>query len=128
MLKPSSIFAARLPACAPPHSAPVVAAVCSERTTLRNAVPYASSSATLLVFVTTLCACSFAAAKDPIVAVPPSVAAVFKQHCYECHGPDTAEAGLRLDRLPADFATVEKARLWTKVHDRISAGEMPPKD
>ncbi len=72
--------------------------------------------------------CSFAAAKDPIEVVPGSVAAVFKQHCYECHGPDTAEAGLRLDRLPADFATVEKARLWTKVHDRIAAGEMPPKD
>lgn len=60
-------------------------------------------------------------------AVLPHVAAVLKQHCYECHGPDTAEAGLRLDQLPADFTTFEKARLWTKVHDRIAAGEMPPK-
>lgn len=90
---------------------------------------YASPISPMLCFaVTTLCAVSFAAAKDPILAVPPSVAAAFKQLCYDCHGPETAEAGLRLDRLPADFATVEKARLWTKVHDRISAGEMPPKD
>ena len=60
--------------------------------------------------------------------IPPNVGAVLKQHCYECHGARTAEAGLRLDALPADFTTVEQTRLWTKVHDRIAAGEMPPKD
>jgi mono/diheme cytochrome c family protein len=75
-----------------------------------------------------LSSCSVAVAKDPDTAVPASVAAVFKQHCYECHGPDAAEAGLRLDKLSADFTAVEKARLWTKVHDRLAAGEMPPKD
>ena len=65
---------------------------------------------------------------DAALPIPPQVTAVFKQHCHECHGATTAEAGLRLDQLPADFLTADKARLWTKVHDRIAAGEMPPKD
>jgi mono/diheme cytochrome c family protein len=49
------------------------------------------------------------------------------QHCVDCHGPTTAKAGLRLDKLPAEFADPEKARVWQKVIDRVQAGEMPPK-
>jgi mono/diheme cytochrome c family protein len=49
------------------------------------------------------------------------------KHCIDCHGEDTAKAGLRLDSLAAEFAGVEKARLWTKVLDRLEAGDMPPK-
>src|SRR6185437_15777015 len=48
-------------------------------------------------------------------------------HCIDCHGPDTAKAGLRLDSLVPEFGSVEKARLWTKVLDRLTADEMPPK-
>jgi mono/diheme cytochrome c family protein len=50
-----------------------------------------------------------------------------ESHCFECHGPDVAKAGMRLDTLPADFSAGDKARLWTKVLDRLDAGEMPPK-
>lgn len=71
---------------------------------------------------------SVASAADAAQVVPERLVAVFKQRCYECHGAETAEAGLRLDLLPADFTTVERARLWTKVYDRVAAGEMPPKD
>lgn len=92
------------------------------------ASPFSATLCTRHWLSALLISCSLAAGKEAIAAVPPSVVAVFKQHCYECHGPDAAEAGLRLDQLPADFSAVEKARLWTKVHDRIAAGEMPPKD
>ena len=49
------------------------------------------------------------------------------KHCVECHGADTAKAGLRLDALGADFRNPEQARLWIKVLDRLEAGDMPPK-
>src|SRR5688500_8888389 len=48
-------------------------------------------------------------------------------HCVDCHGEDKPKAGLRLDTLTTEFDAVEKALVWTKVLDRIEAGEMPPK-
>jgi mono/diheme cytochrome c family protein len=50
------------------------------------------------------------------------------KHCIECHGPDVSERKLRLDQLPADFAGKEPAAIWTKVLDKLTRGEMPPKD
>jgi len=49
------------------------------------------------------------------------------QHCSSCHNDVDREAHLDLTSLewkpsdPANFAT------WVKVHDRVKAGEMPPK-
>jgi mono/diheme cytochrome c family protein len=63
------------------------------------------------------------AAQPPAAAIRPFL----EQHCVECHGPDTAKAGLRLDTLAADFADPEKAHAWTKVLDQIRTGAMPPK-
>src|SRR5579872_7400752 len=51
----------------------------------------------------------------------------FEEHCVACHGEASAKAGLRLDVLPADFAAADKARLWTRVLDRLEAGDMPPR-
>ncbi len=48
-------------------------------------------------------------------------------HCFDCHGEDKAKGGLRLDTLATDFDAVDKARVWTKVLDRMESGEMPPK-
>jgi hypothetical protein len=49
-----------------------------------------------------------------------------KQHCFKCHGPDKQKSRIRFDKLttyrPQDGA------LWTKVHDAIVEGEMPPED
>ncbi len=50
-----------------------------------------------------------------------------EKHCVSCHGDGTAKAGLRLDLLAPEFAAVEKAHVWTKVLDRLEAGDMPPK-
>ncbi len=48
------------------------------------------------------------------------------KHCTDCHGMDSAKAGLRLDSLAPEFAAPDKARLWTKILDRLEAGDMPP--
>jgi len=48
-------------------------------------------------------------------------------HCIDCHGAETKKAGLRLDNLKADFSDTRTMATWVKVHDRIAAGEMPPK-
>jgi hypothetical protein len=50
------------------------------------------------------------------------------KHCVVCHGPETHERGLRLDSLSLEFDERDKAATWTKVLDRLSRGEMPPKD
>ncbi|WP_020471058.1 DUF1592 domain-containing protein [Zavarzinella formosa] len=50
------------------------------------------------------------------------------QHCVSCHGPDVQRGRLRLDKLPVVFTDKDTAATWTKVLDRVSRGEMPPKD
>ena len=53
------------------------------------------------------------------------VAPFFKQHCISCHGPKKQESRLRLDEVTAVDAG--NRNLWTMVHERIAAGEMPPR-
>ncbi len=59
-----------------------------------------------------------------------TAAAFFERHCVSCHDAETKEAGLDLTALtplglkpgdPANFS------VWEKIHDRLAAGEMPPK-
>ncbi len=50
------------------------------------------------------------------------------QHCIDCHNSRTQEAGLDLETLPRDLANAEHFRRWVKVYDRVSSGEMPPRD
>src|SRR6202012_5773622 len=53
--------------------------------------------------------------------------AFFEDHCFECHDSDTRKGNLDLTALKADFANPEDFAKWVKVHDRVAAGEMPPK-
>ena len=48
-------------------------------------------------------------------------------HCYDCHDATEKKGGLNLDALKTNFADAENFALWVKVHDRVAAGEMPPK-
>jgi Protein of unknown function (DUF1592)/Protein of unknown function (DUF1588)/Protein of unknown function (DUF1585)/Protein of unknown function (DUF1587)/Protein of unknown function (DUF1595)/Planctomycete cytochrome C len=48
-------------------------------------------------------------------------------HCIECHGPEVQKSRLRLDTLAADFADAATATIWTRVHDKLASGAMPPK-
>ena len=55
-----------------------------------------------------------------------AIAPVLRQYCHDCHGADVQEAGIRYDQL--DGFRPEDRRLWTAVHEKLSAGEMPPPD
>jgi hypothetical protein len=50
-----------------------------------------------------------------------------ENHCLECHDSSAKKGGLDLDTLPMTMDDPEHFRLWERVHDRIVAGEMPPK-
>jgi mono/diheme cytochrome c family protein len=104
----------------------------------------AAIALTVLILVGSFGASPAAAEAPTAVADAPGTAQgsdlgpFLQTYCIDCHGADQAEAGFRLDTLTADaasasfsvdhFAVPEKARLWTKVVDRVAAGEMPPKD
>ncbi|MEK6235907.1 MAG: DUF1587 domain-containing protein, partial [Planctomycetales bacterium] len=49
-----------------------------------------------------------------------------KKHCFECHGSDKQESRIRFDKLTT--YRPEDGALWTKVHEVIIEGEMPPED
>ncbi|MDA1016189.1 MAG: DUF1592 domain-containing protein [Planctomycetota bacterium] len=50
-----------------------------------------------------------------------------KQHCFGCHSGETPEGGLNLQVNSDNLADAEVRRRWVDLHDRVAAGEMPPK-
>jgi hypothetical protein len=75
------------------------------------------------VLFTCLTALGFSASSA--LAEPPGK--FFTAHCYSCHDKDVKQGGLDLSALKFDPADPENLARWVKVHDRIAAGEMPPK-
>ncbi|MBL9188132.1 MAG: DUF1592 domain-containing protein [Opitutaceae bacterium] len=70
----------------------------------------------------------FSAAPLFAASVPPLAPAFIEKHCAGCHNDTDKEAGLDLTSLafkPADRANFD---LWIRLHDRVEAGEMPPKN
>jgi len=58
---------------------------------------------------------------------PDDPAAVFvAKYCVECHGPEKKKGKIRLDTLPADFATDAARKPWLAVKEQITSGNMPP--
>jgi hypothetical protein len=51
----------------------------------------------------------------------------FEKHCTECHDADTRKGNLDLTSLKFDLSDSDLFHRWVVVHDRIEAGEMPPK-
>jgi mono/diheme cytochrome c family protein len=51
-----------------------------------------------------------------------------EKHCVSCHGPEVQRRKLRLDNLPTKFDDKDVAEKWAKVLERVTRGEMPPKD
>lgn len=49
-------------------------------------------------------------------------------HCIACHGAEVQRSKLRLDNLPSNFANPDSASTWVKVLDRVTRGEMPPRN
>ncbi len=75
-----------------------------------------------------LCFC-FTPSVTPVCAAPPFEGATgfFEEHCTHCHFGEDPDGGLNLTSL--DYLPEERDNFarWVKVHDRIKAGEMPPK-
>src|SRR5947208_13228146 len=51
----------------------------------------------------------------------------FDAHCVTCHDSQSKSGGLDLTALPFKPSDADNFARWVKVHDRIAAGEMPPK-
>jgi len=72
----------------------------------------------------------------PIVAVlhasaaepPAKVSSFIENRCLDCHDSDTKKGNLDLTALNPDFGDADAFARWVKVHDRVGAGEMPPKN
>ena len=56
-----------------------------------------------------------------------SPAGFIEKHCAECHDDASEEAGLDLLHLAFHPEQESNLSIWVKVHDRIKAGEMPPR-
>lgn len=50
-----------------------------------------------------------------------------KTHCIRCHGSEKQEGDFRIDRLSPEVG-MKDASLWGEVIERISSGQMPPKN
>ncbi len=82
-----------------------------------------------LFFVTFVTFCSLLPlGAAPAATLPPQTAALIESYCAGCHDDVEKKGGLDLTSLkfaPADRANFEH---WVRVHDRLQAGEMPPKE
>lgn len=60
-------------------------------------------------------------------SIDPDAKVFIDKHCAECHDAETKKGGLDLTSL--NYSPEDKANFgtWVKVHDRVEAGEMPPK-
>lgn len=51
---------------------------------------------------------------------------LLEHHCFDCHGPDTAEGNIRIDTLDPDLVTGADADWWSEIFAVVTKGEMPP--
>ncbi len=72
--------------------------------------------------VTTLWASASTAAETPR-----GTASFIDQHCAGCHDDTEKKGGLDLTSLAFQPDRAANVETWIKVHDRVVAGEMPPK-
>jgi hypothetical protein len=62
-------------------------------------------------------------------AEPPSAVGVFlDRYCSSCHNAEELKGRLDLETLTYDPESRANLAQWVKVHDRVKAGEMPPKE
>ena len=57
-----------------------------------------------------------------------TVTPMLKEHCFDCHEGDDAEANLDLRVLSDDFSTDETANRWVEVMHALRFDNMPPQD
>ncbi len=60
--------------------------------------------------------------------MPTTAQSFLRQTCFPCHNKTVASGGLNLSALPMQPTNTGNFDHWVKIFDRVSAGEMPPKD
>ena len=60
-------------------------------------------------------------------AKPRAVQSFLENHCLDCHDDDTQTGDLNLESLGFELGQAESFEKWLLVHDKVEAGEMPPK-
>jgi len=61
-------------------------------------------------------------------ALPPAILDYTDRYCSSCHNDEDKKGRLDLTSLTPDLAAGTDFESWVKVHDRLGAGEMPPKE
>lgn len=62
-----------------------------------------------------------------MAGLDPKIQAYFRAHCLECHSKDSKESDFRIDTLSPKVGH-EDTPQWLEIMERISSGEMPPKE
>jgi hypothetical protein len=75
------------------------------------------------IFLGVLFAAAGAAATPPFAGGD----AFIQKNCASCHNSSAPAARLDLSKLGYEPANPDNFATWVKVHDRVAAGEMPPK-
>lgn len=65
-------------------------------------------------------------AAQAVEAPPGEVWAFFERHCLECHDDLSKKGGLDLTTVGFALEGQSQLDLWTRLHDRVARGEMPP--
>ncbi len=74
------------------------------------------------------CCAAFGLVATALAAeLPPASRQFLDKHCFECHDAEVKKGGLDLTALKFNPANTTNLSQWVLVHDRVSAGEMPPK-
>jgi len=70
------------------------------------------------------------ASGSPLAAEPakPMLRSFLDAHCASCHDAATKKGGLDLESLSPDLDNPAAFEKWVRVHDRVRAGEMPPRE
>ena len=92
-----------------------------------------SVTVSLLACVPPLAAVSLVAAVPPKPAAPAQPVATapseafLRKNCISCHSGEGKEGGLDIGVLLSAPPTSDTIQRWVRLHDRVGAGEMPPK-
>ncbi len=66
--------------------------------------------------------------KKPVVGFKSHVAPFMKKYCYDCHGPDEAQAGLGFHAYKKAADVLDDRKKWEKVLSMLEIGAMPPSE
>jgi hypothetical protein len=65
---------------------------------------------------------------DPAAAYARTIIPFLKEHCFDCHGPDTQEAEIGFHDYQDLAKVTADQKTWTRVLQMIQTGVMPPDD